>query len=123
MAPQGTELDLGMVNDAQFGPVVMVAAGGTLIEVLRDARYGLAPFGPATARRLLDGLAIRPVLDGVRGARPADLDALAEAVARFSVLVADLAGALAEFDVNPVIVGPFGVLAVDALVVSAQQEA
>ncbi|HZS81656.1 MAG TPA: acetate--CoA ligase family protein [Stellaceae bacterium] len=123
MAPQGTELALGMVNDAQFGPVVMVAAGGTLIEVLRDARYGLAPFGPATARRLLDGLAIRPVLDGVRGARPADLDALAEAVARFSVLVADLAGALAEFDVNPVIVGPFGVLAVDALVVSAQQEA
>jgi acyl-CoA synthetase (NDP forming) len=121
MAPPGTELALGMIADAQFGPVVMVAAGGTLIEVLRDARYGLAPFGPATARRLVDGLAVRPVLDGVRGAPPADLAALAETIARFSVLVADLGEFLGEVDVNPLIVGPGGAVAVDALVVAKKE--
>jgi len=118
MARPGVELALGFTNDAQFGAVVMVGAGGVLVEVLRDARYGLAPFGPATARRLLDGLALRRLLDGVRGTPPANVDAAALAIARFSVLAADLAGDIAELDVNPLIVGPEGVVAVDALVIS-----
>jgi acetate---CoA ligase (ADP-forming) len=117
MAEPGVELALGLINDPQFGPVVMVGAGGVLVELLRDARYGLAPFGPRTARRLLDGLAVRPVLDGSRGAPPADIDAAADAVARFSVLAADLADVIAECDVNPLIVGPSGAVAVDALII------
>ncbi|HXP78042.1 MAG TPA: acetate--CoA ligase family protein [Stellaceae bacterium] len=117
MAEPGVELALGLINDPQFGPVVMVGAGGVLVELMRDARYGLAPFGPATARRLLDGLAIRKLLDGARGAPPADIDAAALAIARFSVLAADLADVIGECDVNPVIVGPSGTVAVDALII------
>ena len=117
MAEAGVELALGLINDPQFGPVVMVGAGGVLVELLRDARYGLAPFGPKTARRLLDGLAVRPLLDGLRGAPPANIDAAAETIARFSVLAADLADFIGECDVNPLIAGPSGAVAVDALIV------
>ncbi len=121
MAEKGVELALGLVNDPQFGPLVMVAAGGVLVEVLRDAAHALAPFGPATARRLLDGLAIRKLLGGVRGAPAADLDAAALAIARFSVLASDLADSIAECDVNPLIAGPAGTVAVDALVIPWQE--
>jgi acyl-CoA synthetase (NDP forming) len=117
MAEPGVELALGIINDPQFGPVVMIGAGGVLVELLRDARYGLAPFGPATARRLLDGLAVRSLLGGVRGAAPANIAAAADAIARFSVLAADLADVIGECDVNPLIVGPTGAAAVDALII------
>ncbi len=117
MTPSGTELALGLIDDRQFGPVVMVAAGGILVEILRDAGYGLAPFGPATALRLIEGLAARKLLAGVRGAPAADLANLAEIVARFSVMAAELDDAVKEIDINPLIVGPGGAVAVDALVV------
>jgi len=117
MAPSGTELALGLIDDRQFGPVVMVAAGGILVELLRDARYGLAPFGSATALRLIEGLAVRKVLAGVRGAPAADLAGLADVVARFSVMAMALGDAVKEIDINPLIVGPGGAVAVDALVV------
>ncbi|HLI10304.1 MAG TPA: acetate--CoA ligase family protein [Alphaproteobacteria bacterium] len=117
MARPGTEIALGLVHDRQFGPVVMVAAGGLLVEILRDASYALAPFGAETARRLIDGLAVRRLLAGARGATPADLGALAEVIARFSILAADLSERIKELDVNPLIVGPNGAIAVDALVV------
>ncbi|MEX0815640.1 MAG: acetate--CoA ligase family protein, partial [Dongiaceae bacterium] len=107
----------GALDDAQFGPFVIVGAGGVLIELLADRRFALPPFDAAAARRLLDCLKLRPLLDGRRGAPPADLDALAEALARFSVMVADLRGLLGEVDVNPVLAGANGCVALDALVV------
>ena len=116
MAPAGVELAFGMVRDPQFGPLVMVGAGGILVELLGDTRFALPPFDAAEARRLIDRLACRRLLDGVRGKPAADMDALAEALARFSVLAASLGDAIAEIDVNPVIAGPDGCLAVDALV-------
>jgi acetate---CoA ligase (ADP-forming) len=117
MAPKGVELALGMVRDAQFGPVVMVGAGGTLVELLADRRTALAPFGPATARRLIDRLAIRRLLDGFRGAPAVDLDLLCTVIARFSALAAEFADAVDEIDVNPLICAGPVVVAVDALVV------
>ncbi len=117
MAGAGVELAFGLVDDPQFGPLVMIGAGGTLIEVLRDRVPALAPFDAAEALRLIDRLSIRPVLDGVRGAPAVDLDALADALARFSVLATEIGGAIAEMDVNPVIAGPQRCVAVDALVV------
>lgn len=117
MAPSGCELALGLIADLQFGPVVMVGAGGTLIELLGDVRFGLAPFDAGTAGRLIDGLKMRPLLDGVRGRPPANVPALAEAVARFSVMAAELGDLLAEADVNPLIANPAGAIAVDALIV------
>src|SRR5262249_5839506 len=118
MAPRGIELSFGMTTDPQFGPVLMIGAGGTLVEILRDRICFLPPIGTATARRLIDRLAVRPLLGGFRAGRPADIDALATALSRFSMLVAALAGGLAEIDINPVIVSEKGCVAVDALVVS-----
>ncbi|HYC12774.1 MAG TPA: acetate--CoA ligase family protein [Stellaceae bacterium] len=117
MVGPGVELALGMVRDPQFGPIVTVGAGGALVELLSDRRAALAPFGPAMARRLVDGLKARRLLAGYRGAPPADLDRLCEAIARFSVLAADLADLVTEADVNPLLVGR-DILALDALVIA-----
>jgi acyl-CoA synthetase (NDP forming) len=117
MAPKGIELALGMVRDPQFGPVVMVGVGGVLIEFLTDRAAALAPFGPATARRLLDRLALCRLLDGYRGAPAVDLEILCAAIARFSVLAADLGEIVGEIDVNPLICSGRTTIAVDALVV------
>ena len=114
---QGVELSLGLTNDPQFGPILMLGAGGTLIELLKDRRFAIPPFGPAEALRHLHALALRPLLDGKRGAPPADLDKLAQAIARFSVLAADCGDLIAEADVNPLIAGPEGCVALDALIV------
>lgn len=119
MAGKGVELSFGAVMDPQFGPLVMVGAGGVLIEMMKDRRFALPPFDEAWARRLIDGLALRPLLDGRRGQKPADPAALAKSLAAFSVMVADLKGLIAEIDINPVLAGPTGAVALDALVVPA----
>ena len=117
MVPPGVELALGVVRDQQFGPMVMVAAGGVLVEILRDRRFALPPLDRQQAIAMLDRLAIRPLLDGVRGAPPANLSAVADALVRLGDLALDLGDALEALDVNPLIVGPAGCVAVDALVV------
>jgi len=119
MAGPGVELALGVVADPQFGPLVMVAAGGVLVEVLRDRRFALPPVDHGWALAMLDRLAVRPLLDGARGARPVDRDAVADAVVRLSTLAVDLGDRLAALDVNPLVAGPNGCVAVDALVVPA----
>jgi acyl-CoA synthetase (NDP forming) len=116
----GIELAFGAKIDPHFGAVVMVGAGGVLIEYLKDQALALAPFDAAEARRLIDSLALRPLLDGKRGRPPADVDGLAEALARFSVMVADLADLVTEIDVNPVLAGSDGPMALDALVVAGR---
>jgi hypothetical protein len=118
MAGPGVELALGVVADPQFGPLVMVAAGGVLVEVMGDRRFALPPVDHRQAMAMLDRLAVRPLLDGVRGGGPpADLDAVAQAVVDLSVLAVDLGDRLAALDVNPLVAGPDGCVAVDALVV------
>ncbi len=116
MAPGGVEMALGLTCDAQFGPLVMVAGGGIFIELLRDCSYALPPLDNEGARRLIDRLTIRPMLDGLRGTPPSDVDALVDAVVRFSALAADLGDLIAEADVNPLIVSPQGCVAVDGLI-------
>jgi acyl-CoA synthetase (NDP forming) len=116
MAPRGVELALGVLRDAQFGPLVMAAAGGELIEILRDRRLALPPVDEARARRLLDRLAVRPLLDGARGRPPADIRAVARAVVRLSALATDLGELVDAVDINPLIAGPEVCVAVDALV-------
>jgi hypothetical protein len=103
----------------------MVGAGGVLIEMLKDRRFALPPFGAEEAMRHLDALALRPLLDGKRGAPPADLLSHSQTLSRFSVLAADLGALIAEMDVNPLIAGPQGCVALDALIVpgSSRDEA
>ncbi len=117
MAPPGVEIALGVVRDPQFGPLVLVAAGGILVELLRDRRLALPPLDRARAMRLIDRLRVRPLLDGIRGAPPADVEALARAVVGLSWLAHDLGDLIEALDANPVVCFPEGCAAVDALVV------
>ena len=117
MAPAGVEMFLGVKSDPQFGPVVLIGSGGILAETLADVQFALPPFDAAHARRCIDRLKLRPLLDGVRGSPAWDVDAFCEVAARFSEMAAALGDVLVEVDVNPVIVHEDGAVAVDALVV------
>ena len=116
MTEHGVEVAFGMINDPQFGPIVMVGAGGTLVEVADDKTFALPPFGNTAAKDLLKGLGIAPLFSGVRGADAVDIDQLAEMLARFSVICHALGDRVAEIDLNPVIVSPNGCTAVDAVI-------
>jgi hypothetical protein len=116
MAPAGVEMFLGAKHDPQFGPVVLIGSGGVLAETIADIQFAMPPFGAAHARRCVDRLQLRPMLDGVRGRPAVNIDAFCEAAARFSEMVASLGDVLGEVDVNPVIVTERGAIAVDALV-------
>lgn len=118
MAPAGVEVALGIVRDVQFGPLVLVAAGGILVEILMDRVLAVPPLDEGRAHALIDRLKSRPLLDGVRGAPAVDVDALADALVRLSLMAADLGDLMDAVDVNPVIVSTGGCVAVDALVVA-----
>jgi acetate---CoA ligase (ADP-forming) len=111
--PDAHELLLGVVRDAQFGPMVMVGFGGIYVEVLDDTAVRLAPLDRVEARDMLEELRMAPALRGARGRHAADLDALADVVCRFAAL-AVAAPALAELEINPLLAGPAGVFALDA---------
>jgi acyl-CoA synthetase (NDP forming) len=117
MARGDIEVSIGVVRDDSFGPLVVVAAGGTLVEVLADRVVACPPVSPAGALRLLDALQMRPMLGTWRGRPPADIDALADVIVRFSELAVELGDVLDAVEANPVIVSTHGVVAVDALVI------
>lgn len=125
MVTGGQEMLLGMARDATFGPVLTLGFGGIHVEVLRDVTFRLPPITPEEALAMLQDLRLAPLLRGVRGAPPADVPALAEAVARFSWLVADLGDMLEEVDVNPVAVLPEdqGLRVLDALILKREEAA
>jgi acyl-CoA synthetase (NDP forming) len=104
MAPRGTELILGMSQDGSFGPAVAVGLGGILVEVLKDVQLGVPPFTESDARSMLQRLRGRAILDGVRGAQPADVDEVVRIVMRFAQLCLDLRDEVAEIDINPLLV-------------------
>ncbi|TPL94100.1 acetate--CoA ligase family protein [Mesorhizobium sp. B2-3-12] len=115
MAPKGVEIAFGLIRDPQFGPYLVVASGGVWIEVLRDRAVALPPLSLERAQALIGRLKTSPLLDGGRGQPPADRRALATALARFSMLAADLGDLIDEMDVNPLMVSDRGCMAVDAL--------
>jgi acyl-CoA synthetase (NDP forming) len=116
MARGEAELILGARHDPDFGPMVLVGAGGVLVEVLGDVQLAPAPLRREDAEALLRRLRLRPVLEGVRGRPPLDAAAAAEALVRLSWLAADLGPRLAEMDLNPLILRAAGggAVAVDA---------
>lgn len=119
VAPDGVEAVIGVQNDPTFGPVVMVGLGGVLVEVLEDVSFRLAPFGVAEAKRMIAELKGAKIFDGVRGAPPADVEALAKLLATVSVFAAEQGAAVESVDLNPVRVLPVGqgCVALDALIV------
>jgi acetyl coenzyme A synthetase (ADP forming)-like protein len=92
--------------------VVAFGLGGVLVEVLKDVTFRLAPTSAAEARSMVDGIAAHEVLEGVRGAKPVDKEAVSEIIRRLSDLVDDFPQ-FAEVDLNPVLAGPDGATAVD----------
>ena len=108
---------VGCRHDATFGPVVAVGTGGILVELLDEAKMRLAPASLATARRAIQTQRGARILAGLRGKAAGDLDALADLVARLSAFFAEHADAIAEIEINPVIVRPdgHGAVAADAL--------
>lgn len=117
MVPGGVEVSVGVVRDATFGPLVVVAAGGTLVELLSDRVLACPPVSHGRAIEMLDALRIRRLLDGWRGGPAADVGALADAIVGFSELATELGDSLEAVEANPLIVSVSGVVAVDALVV------
>jgi hypothetical protein len=117
MAEKGVEMILGMRRDPQFGPVVVFGFGGILAELTKGVAFALPPFDRDYARRRVDRLKLRRLLDGVRGNAASDIDAFCDMASSFSVMVDALRDELMEIDVNPVIVTSKGCIAVDALIV------
>jgi acetate---CoA ligase (ADP-forming) len=119
MAKKGVEIIIGTLQDATFGPMVMVGLGGVTTELFRDVIYRPAPVGAAEAAAMLDELKAAPLLKGFRGAAKADIAALSQLIAQVSHLAERLRGAIAEIELNPVLVHSEGrgVTILDALVV------
>lgn len=121
MAPKGVELALGSVWDVSFGPVLLVSAGGVLVEFLSDSVAALAPVSEAEALDILADLKSYRLLQGVRGAPPADLADAARQIAAFSRMIAALGPVCTESDINPLVCTPQGALALDCLIVGPRE--
>jgi acyl-CoA synthetase (NDP forming) len=109
----GTELVVGIASDEVFGPVVMVGIGGVAVEVYQDVTFRVLPFSRAEAHRMLGDLKGSALLTGLRGAPPADLEAVADVIMQVQQIAAD--GILTELDINPLLVNEKGAVALDAL--------
>ena len=122
MASPGVEMVAGMTRDPEFGPVMMLGFGGVYVEVLKDSVLRPAPLTHADAFEMIDRLKGAAILKGARGQKPADLTALAQVLVGLSDLALDAGEALAEVDLNPVIVYPEGegALVVDHLFVAGR---
>jgi acyl-CoA synthetase (NDP forming) len=116
---QGVETVVGIAQDELFGPVVMFGVGGVFVEVLHDVTFRVPPFTTRDATAMLDELRGAALLHGVRGQPAADRAALVDVLMKMQRLAVDLSGEVAEVDINPLVAGPKGAVAADALVVLA----
>jgi acyl-CoA synthetase (NDP forming) len=114
--PEGVELVIGCRRDPRFGPVLLVGLGGIHTEILRDFKLLVAPASPAAVKQALRSLRGAMLLEGPRGTRPVDLDAVCESAAVISELAAGHPS-IAEIEVNPLLAHPRGAIALDARIV------
>jgi acyl-CoA synthetase (NDP forming) len=117
-APSGVETMVGVTRDDLFGPAVAFGLGGTLVEVFDDVAVRVPPFDKAEARRMIDETKVAKLLAGARGAKPAKVAAVVDVLMKIQRLAVDFADEVAEIDINPLVVTPTGVVALDALVVA-----
>lgn len=116
MAPAGTEVIVGMSKDPQFGPVMMFGLGGIFVEVLKDVAFRIVPLEPKDASQMIREIKGFPVLEGVRGQPPADIEALEKLILQVSDFI-EGHPEIEELDLNPVFAYADGALAVDARIV------
>ncbi len=117
MVTGGVEMLVGVSHDDLFGPVITIGLGGIFTEVFGDATFRVPPFDADEVRRALLELKGYKLLEGVRGAKPADVDALVDTIMNVQRLSLELADDVRELDINPLVVRPRGAVALDALVV------
>ncbi|MCF7955031.1 MAG: acetate--CoA ligase family protein, partial [Phycisphaerae bacterium] len=115
MCSKGKEVILGMHRDPDFGPLMMFGMGGTMVEVLQDVAFYLAPLTHNEAKKMLQATRTYKMLQGVRGQAGVDIDSIAEGLQRLSQLVTEFPS-IQEMDINPFVIGPAGTtpIAVDA---------
>lgn len=99
----GKETIMGMNLDPKFGPMILFGLGGIYVEVLRDVTVRLTPMTDTDARRMVASIRSFPILEGVRGEPPSDVEALAESLQRLSQLVQEFPE-IGEVDINPFLV-------------------
>jgi acyl-CoA synthetase (NDP forming) len=116
MAPEGTQVIVGMSKDPQFGPVIMFGLGGVLVEVLKDVSFRIVPLEKRDAAQMVREIKGYPILEGVRGREPADVPAIESLILKLSAF-AEANPQIEEIDLNPVFAYPDGVIAVDARIV------
>ena len=119
MAPEGTEVIVGMTTDPQFGPVVMFGLGGIMVEVLKDVAFRVVPLAERDAAQMIDEIKGTAILDGVRGQPPADKAAIKHAILKVSEFV-EHNPVVRELDLNPMLVYRDGAIAVDARIVISE---
>lgn len=115
MITQGKEVILGITRDMQFGPMIMFGLGGIYVEVLKDVSFRIAPLSVESADAMIREVRSFPLLRGVRGEVPADIEGIKDALVRLSQMAIDFPEII-EADINPLLVCPEGqgVVAVDA---------
>ncbi|PIC72863.1 acetate--CoA ligase family protein [Sporosarcina sp. P17b] len=118
MSEEGFEISLGLKKDPVFGPIIMVASGGIYIEVLKDFQLLIPPVSYEQAKHAVNSLMLSPLLTGVRGEKPKDVNKLCEVITNFSDFVLENENNLEEIDINPIIVKDKGkgVTIADALI-------
>ncbi len=113
---EGIEMIVGMTTDQQLGPMVTIGFGGYYAEAMNDTVTLMPPFSKEAAKKAVESLKMKTLLEGYRGSKPADLDAFAEFASRFSMIAIELNNQICEIDLNPVILGNDICIAVDALI-------
>jgi acyl-CoA synthetase (NDP forming) len=101
--PKAKEFFIGMTRDPQVGPLIAVGLGGIYVEVLKDVTFRVAPISLADGRSMLEELRSYPLLTGVRGEKPADIDAIVDVLNRICQLAMDFEE-IVEIDINPLFV-------------------
>lgn len=116
MAPPSTEVIVGGLKDPQFGPVVMFGLGGIFVEILKDVTFRIAPINEEEAREMITEVKAYPILEGYRGAPPADIDTIVKILVNTSKLMMDYQE-IKELDLNPIMVYEKGAKTVDARII------
>src|SRR5574338_147632 len=121
MVPKGTELIVGLQNDPQFGPVMMVGLGGVMTEVFKDVAFRMLPITTADAKSMLNELKSSKIFKGFRGSEPIDLNMLAKALVQIGKIGVDNAQYVNSIDFNPIVVYPKSYFVVDAKIILAKE--
>ncbi|MEK0376424.1 MAG: acetate--CoA ligase family protein, partial [Nitrosopumilus sp.] len=117
MVPKGVELIVGLQNDSQFGPVIMVGLGGIMTEVMKDVAFRMLPITTSDAKSMINELKGSKLLKGFRGSAPIDLNMVSQMLVRIGKLGVENADHFNSIDFNPVIVYPKSYFVVDAKII------